>query len=81
MISSFNQLLAIVWMLVSTTFASVLVADLALIVFSWFKLSDHFYKMRFGVKKSFGLGTPRDRRVVVDSQNLSKDLTQKMNRS
>lgn len=61
-------------MLISTLFGFVLVADLAFVVFGWFKLSDYLYFRRFGIKKAFGIGTPRDRRIVVDSNNL-KDMT------
>ena len=64
----------IVWMLISTLFGFVLVADLAFVVFGWFKLSDYLYFRRFGIKKAFGIGTPRDRRIVVDSNKL-KDMT------
>jgi hypothetical protein len=53
-------------MLISTLFGFVLVADLAFVVFGWFKLSDYLYFTRFGIKKAFGIGTSRDRRMVVD---------------
>ena len=64
----------IVWILISTVFGFVLVADLAFILFGWQKLSDFLYFQRFGIKKSFGVGTPRDRRVIVDSHRL-KDMS------
>jgi hypothetical protein len=58
-------------MLISTLFGFVLVADLAFVVFGWFKLSDCLYFRRFGIKKAFGIGTPRDRRIVVDSNSIN----------
>ncbi len=57
-------------MLISTLFAFVLVADLVFVVFGWLKLSDFLYFQRFGIKKAFGIGTPRDRRTVIDSHRL-----------
>ena len=57
-------------MLISTLFGCVLMVDLAFVVFGWFKLSDYLYFRRFGIKKAFGIGTPRDRRIVIDSNGI-----------